>query len=1830
MKTLLKHLLVLTLSFFGCQLVTAQTTVTFNEITNYIGTFGETYDNSGLRFSVTKTSSATVNSGIKATQNDGFMGSVALNDSNLNPNGIQQWSIRKTDGSSFQFISIFLQEGGVGASTSGTIRAYKAGNPIGAAKAIDFNSATNGLKTFDNDPDFYDVDEVRINADDIYFFLDQVTTGSPFSPLDEDPPVVTGISVNGAPPTTATTVSFTVNFSKIALNVSLDDFLLTTSGTAGTLSAISGSGNSYQVTATGISGEGFIRLDLKGGTNITNADNTGGVPAFTTGNTHTVSACFTEILESAPDGSTTFSSNGLSFSLGTGLEVESRLGFGAGNSNRFIKNTDNPGSFSISSSSFFTLNTIDLFLSDLSNGDNPTGSGTLTVTGKKNGVAVFTILKTTGFPVDATLNGGFFTLDFSTDGTTNFRNTNVDEVEFTIADGFQQLLIDNINFCAAVPDTDTAAPAVQRILVDGSPSSTASSIDFSVIFDENAFNLSLDDFSLVTTGSATGTLNQLTGSGSSYQVTITGISGEGSLQLRLKSGTDVADALGNTGPLEYVNGQIHLVGACFSESFEDETDGAVSFSGNGKTFGLSGNWALKNRIGFGANGSAKFLESSGTGPYTVQVSGTPVTLSKISLYLSSFASGVTPTNDGSLTVTGKLDGTTVYTIQKNTGFPTSFGSTGGFFSLDFSTDGASDYSGNFVDELVLEVGGSFAYLALDNFDFCLDTEAPTGYSVTIDQAEIGASNQDQIGFTFAGAEVGTNYSFSFASSGGGTPVTGSGTIGSTTEQVSGIDLTSLPNGLVVLTVSLTDLSGNTGADATAQVTKFINTVPEVSPDPLTAPAYLENAANVLIAESIVASDADGDQLVRAAIRFEGSGKITGDELSLGDPSPFTLQEVDDNTLELTGTSTAAALTEILRGLAFRSTSDDPTLGGTETERIVSIVVEDANGGLSVLANGTNNLSIPVTAVNDAPELALPANETTVSDQALTFSNAGGNEIAVSDPDAGANALLVELSVTNGSLDLAMTTGLTFLTGTGAGDSSMEFTGNLTDINNALDGLVFTSTSGFVGEAVLSIQVDDQGNTGTGGSLLATSDLSIQVNAPNAPPVASGVSTSGTTAVGESLTGTYTYSDTENDAETGSTFQWWQADDALGSNETPITGENGQALNLLSGYLGHFISFEVTPSDGNNAGTPVKSAYLGPVFALPVVTTTTPASIAFDAASLGGEVENDQFSSVTERGIVLNTSGNPDLTDQKVSMGTGTGVFSSTVSGLDPNTLYYVRAFATNAAGTAFGTETSFTTEKQELTLGGTFQATDKTYDGTVQAVLLSNNLELLSPQTGDDVQLTDLVVAFATAQSGASKPVSIVSAALSGADADKYTLTLSGAPTGSANINPKPLSIDATEGLSKTYGSVDPTFTFVSSGFVTGEDETLVAGALSREPGENVGSYALTLGDLTAGGNYTLDFTPADFTINQQTLSITADAAQSKTYGQADPTFAFSSSGFVNGEDESILTGALSREPGEDVGSYALTLGDLSAGANYALDFTPADFSINQQTLSISANAGQSKIYGQADPTFTFSSSGFVNGEDESLLTGALSREPGEDVGSYALTLGDLSAGENYTLDFTPANFSINQQTLSIIADNGQSKTYGESDPTFAFSSSGFVNGEDESILTGALSREPGEDVGSYALILGDLSAGANYTLDFTPANFAINQQTLSISANPGQSKTYGESDPTFAFSSSGFVNGEDESILTGALSREPGEDVGSYALTLGDLSAGGNYTVDFTPANFAINQQTLSVSANASQSKTYGESDPTFTFSSSGFVNGEDESLLTGALSREPGEDVG
>ncbi|MFC3415403.1 MBG domain-containing protein [Algoriphagus hitonicola] len=480
----------------------------------------------------------------------------------------------------------------------------------------------------------------------------------------------------------------------------------------------------------------------------------------------------------------------------------------------------------------------------------------------------------------------------------------------------------------------------------------------------------------------------------------------------------------------------------------------------------------------------------------------------------------------------------------------------------------------------------------------------------------------------------------------------------------------------------------------------------------------------------------------------------------------------------------------------------------------------------------------------------------------------------------------------------------------------------------------------------------------------------------------------------------------------------------------------------------------------------------------------------------------------------------------------------------------------------------------------------------------------------------------------------------SGEDAGTYSFTLGNLNAGPNyelvlnpevfTITPAPLTITVDAGQSKVYGDVDPTFTYSASGFENGDDESILSGTLTRATGENIGNYAITLNNLSSGDNYTIDYKGADFEITPATLTITADAGQNKVYGNADPTFTYTASGFENGDNESILTGTLARAAGENVGTYALNLGTIAAGGNYTIDYTGADFEITPASLIITADAGQYKVYGEADPSLTYTASGFENGDDESILSGTLIRAAGENIGIYAITQGSLNAGDNYTIDYTGADFEITAKTLMVTTDAGQNKVYGDSDPTFTFKVTGFEGGDDESILTGALVRETGENVGNYPINLGSLDAGSNYMIIFTGADFEITPATLTITADEGQNKVYGEADPSLTYTASGFENGDDESILTGTLARTAGENVGTYAINLGTVGAGGNYTIDYKGSDFEITPANLTITADAGQNKVYGDADPIFTYSVSGFENGDDESILSGILGRVAGENVG
>jgi Subtilase family/MBG domain (YGX type)/Secretion system C-terminal sorting domain len=395
---------------------------------------------------------------------------------------------------------------------------------------------------------------------------------------------------------------------------------------------------------------------------------------------------------------------------------------------------------------------------------------------------------------------------------------------------------------------------------------------------------------------------------------------------------------------------------------------------------------------------------------------------------------------------------------------------------------------------------------------------------------------------------------------------------------------------------------------------------------------------------------------------------------------------------------------------------------------------------------------------------------------------------------------------------------------------------------------------------------------------------------------------------------------------------------------------------------------------------------------------------------------------------------------------------------------------------------------------------------------------------------------------------------------------------GVVTILPAPVVITPAAGQQKVYGSTDPVYTYTNNAGLTDSDFT---GAISRESGNNAGTYPYTIGTLSAGPNYTLSIGGENtFAIANRPVVITPVAGQSKVYGDADPVFTYTSSEPLQTGD--VFSGALAREQGKNTGDYAYMLGSLTAGSNYTLSLGGTNrFAITQRPLIITPVADQSKVFGNADPVFAYTASEALQPNDE--FNGALDRASGSDVGLYAYTLGSLSAGNNYTLTLGgSARFAIIAKPVLITANAGQFKLYGAADPVFTYTNNAGLNA---GAFTGALGRAPGNNAGTYAYTLNTLSAGTNYLLSLAPgATFEIKKMNLEVKADLKWIYK-GQALPVFTSVITGLKN-NDNPTVSYTLSPSCTGAAGVYTIipVLNPFANSVNYTVTYINGQLYIN----------------------------------------------------
>ncbi|SNS70059.1 MULTISPECIES: MBG domain-containing protein, partial [unclassified Azospirillum] len=247
------------------------------------------------------------------------------------------------------------------------------------------------------------------------------------------------------------------------------------------------------------------------------------------------------------------------------------------------------------------------------------------------------------------------------------------------------------------------------------------------------------------------------------------------------------------------------------------------------------------------------------------------------------------------------------------------------------------------------------------------------------------------------------------------------------------------------------------------------------------------------------------------------------------------------------------------------------------------------------------------------------------------------------------------------------------------------------------------------------------------------------------------------------------------------------------------------------------------------------------------------------------------------------------------------------------------------------------------------------------------------------------------------------------------------------------------------------------------------------------------------------------------------------------------------------------------------------SNANYTLSVTGSTLSITPAALTVTANA-VSRVYGDADPALSYSVAGLKRGDSATaVLSGTLDRAAGENVGTYAISQGSLASNANYTLSVTGSTLSITPAALTVTA-NAISRVYGDADPALIYSVAGLKRGDSAAaVLSGALDRVAGENVGLYAIGQGSLIANANYTIRYQGAALTITPALLTVAVD-SVSRAAGVANPVFTARYQGLVNGDGVASLTGlafTTSATVDSPAGAYAIKAGGIR-NGNYDITY------------------------------------------------------------
>jgi predicted HAD superfamily phosphohydrolase len=620
--------------------------------------------------------------------------------------------------------------------------------------------------------------------------------------------------------------------------------------------------------------------------------------------------------------------------------------------------------------------------------------------------------------------------------------------------------------------------------------------------------------------------------------------------------------------------------------------------------------------------------------------------------------------------------------------------------------------------------------------------------------------------------------------------------------------------------------------------------------------------------------------------------------------------------------------------------------------------------------------------------------------------------------------------------------------------------------------------------------------------------------------------------------------------------------------------------------------------------------------------TVDPAIATIAVSEGTQREYDGTREIPDLALLVE-----DIQSGDTVTASGSGLFDTKGAGTSkPYTVTDIRLSGTDAKNYRLSQDefqfSDGVVSRATVTLAGSV-GVSKTYDGTTAIGIGNTGYETLQGLfAGDVVQVSGSPV-YTTALPGTGITIQQGTVALSGPQANNYQLEWT---DGSGDITAAMLTVTVNDAAKFVTQSDPNTFNGVSvTGFVGDDtidvvDQTNLVITRSNSSIQNAGVYT---GVLNATGvsapNYEIAYQPGTFTIvpaDQLLIDIDPTTA---IYGD-DPVFSVTRAAYVSSDNQqsvdltsltTIENGVLTLNDGAggevtlrltpnsatystsgniEVGTWQLRPGNQQVvGQNFSNTVTlTGSLTVQKRPIRVEVTDGVQKNYDGLTtmPSIMLGSADVVEGD---LLTvngiGTYDSKDASSSAGYSVSNMSLSGSDatNYSLTdevLQGTDGVINPITLNV-SITGKNRVYNATRSVETTYTDDRLDGDDISVSYSAEVGSP--NVGtSIALVISGLqltgSDASNYQAESSTNTISITVKPVTIRAVAGQSKIENEDDPlAFEYTAEPNLLGED--VFTGSLSREVGEEPGTYAIQLGSLSAGENYSLTFVPVSFLIEE---------------------------------------------------